>query len=195
MKRALRRVSVVVIAALAGCAAPQADNLRETYLDADYQNVPVIDVAILKPAVASPAEPVLAATLRAAARTYLLDVKAYSVLSDDVTDRAAAASGVGATSDGPSAARGVDASDAVLQIDVTEWDRAWLVPRGAIYASGSFSVHAKRDGRKLYASTFTRERLAAPGRLNDLNAAEAEKRMAAELVRLSLAGLPKKITK
>lgn len=177
------------------CTSPQADNLRETYLDADYKTLEVIDVAVLKPVIGSKADAVLGGVMRTAARQYLLDTKAYSVVSDDVVDTAAAAGGVDATSDGPAAARALETADAVLQISVTEWDREWLVPRGAIYATGKVSVYARRDGRRLYETTFTRERLASPGRLNELNIGEAEKQMAMDLIRVSLAGLPKKLTR
>jgi hypothetical protein len=185
----------MLAAALAGCSSPQADNLRDTYLDADYKSVPMIDLAVPKPAVASPVEPVMSAVFRDAARTYLLDVKAYSVLSDERVDAVAGAAGITAASDGPSAARAFPEADGVVLIDVTEWDRSWLVPRGSIYASGRVAVYAKRDGRRVYETTFTRERLASPGRLSEMNASEAERQMAVELIRLSLAGLPKKITK
>jgi hypothetical protein len=197
MKRLRSAVLLLPLALFAAsCAAPQADNLRETYLDADYKALDVIDVAVVKPSVASKSEVVLAGIMRTAARQYLLDTKAYSVVADEATDAAASAAGVDANSDGPSAARGVaSAADAVLLISVTEWDREWLVPRGAVYASGKVAIYARRDGRRLYETTFTRERLAAPGRLNELNVGEAEKQMAIDLVRVSLAGLPKKISR
>ncbi len=195
MKHALSVCLAGLIALGLSCTSPQADNLRETYLDADYKTLEVIDVAVLKPVIAVSADAVLSGVMRTAARQYLLDTKAYSVLADDVTDTAAAANGVDATGDGPTAARALDTADAVLQISVTEWDREWLVPRGAIYASGRVSVFARRDGRRIYETTFTRERLASPGRLNELNLGEAEKQMAMDLVRVSLAGLPKKITR
>lgn len=178
----------------AGCAAPQADNLRETYVDADYQNLQVIDVAVVKPVVASKSEPLLAGFMRTAAKQYLLDSKAYSALADEGVDAAAASAGVTAATDGPTAARAFDA-DAVLLVHVTEWDRDWLVPRGAIFATGKVGLYARRDGRRIFETTFTRERLAAPGKLNEINVGEAEKQMAYDLMRTSLGGLPKKLTK
>ncbi|HYC79355.1 MAG TPA: hypothetical protein VEI02_17185 [Planctomycetota bacterium] len=195
MKRRTVTVGATLLAALWGCASPEPDNLRETWLDPDYRSVPVIDIAVLKPQVASPAAEPLAFEMRQAARAYLLESKAYSTLADQRVDADAAAAAVDAASDGPTAARAFESADAVCLIRVTEWDRDWLTPRGVVYATGEVAIYARRDGRRLYESTFKRERLMGPGSVSDLNVGEAERAMARELMKLSLAGFPRKITR
>jgi hypothetical protein len=195
MNRATTILAVGTIVFASGCAAPAPDNFRETYLDADYQSLPVVDVAILEPSLAVKGDRHLAAVMREAARAYLLDVKTYSVPADRGVDAEASAAGVTSDSDGSTAARAIMSADATLLIRVTEWDKEWLLPRGAVYASGTVALYGKRDGRRIYETTFTRERLAVPGKLNQLNAFEAEKSLARDLMRLTLAGLPKKITR
>jgi hypothetical protein len=164
--------------------------VRDTWMDPDA-SVPIIDVAIARPHVASKNAALIAPVMREAARRTLLDDKGYSILSDPVVDAALGPAGIDGTGDASVASNIVDA-DCVVLISVSRWDTGELIPRGRIYASGSIRAAARPNGRRVFEHTFQDEVLLSPASVTQLGREEAEKQMAADLVTRALASFRRK---
>jgi hypothetical protein len=164
--------------------------VRDTWTDPD-STIPIIDVAIAKPRVASKEEVIVAPVMREAARRVMLDDKSYSVVANDVVDASMARAGMDANGDASAASQVVDA-DAVILISITRWDDSELIPRGRIYATGTIKAAGRPNGRRIFEHTFQNEILLSPGQLTPLNREEAEKQMAVDLITQTLASFRKK---
>lgn len=181
----------LLLAAASGCEMARHDRSSDTYLDPEASSFQIIDVAVAEPVVDALDAPTLVPAMRQAARTYVLDQKHYSIMSDAKVDAALEGKSLTASSDSSAAARAVD-SDCTVLIHITSWDTSSLVARGRIYATGSIRVAAHADGRRLYEHSFQNELLLAPGDLSTTNRQDLQKQMAADLMQRSLAGFPKK---
>jgi hypothetical protein len=164
--------------------------VTNTWMDPDA-SVPVIDIAIAKPRIASQREALLSPAMREAARRILLDEKGYSVVADNLVDSAMTTAGLDATGDPSTAASVVDA-DSVVFINITKWNTDELIPRGRIYATGSIRAAGRPNGRRVFEHTFQDEILLSPGPVTTQGHDETEKQMAADLINRSLASFRRK---
>jgi hypothetical protein len=176
---------------LLGCqSGSRREPVRDTWVDPEA-SVPIIDVAIANPRVASEREAVIAPAMREAARRIMLDEKGYSVMTYEVVDAAMAKAGLDATADASMASSVVDA-DCLILVHVTKWNNDYLVPNGRVYASGTIRAAGPPNGRRIYEHTFQDEVLLSPGPVSQLGREEAEKLLAADLINRALASFRKK---
>lgn len=172
---------------LAACAAPGRVVSEETFLDKDLSSLELVDVALTAPEIAGPSGGLLAPAMRVASRRYLIDVKDFAVTADAATDAALG----GGTVDGPAAAKAVGA-DALVVVRVTSWDTSELLPRGFVFASGTVTAWASRDGRRVFEHAFENVRLTTPGQVTGATYADTEVALVGDLARRVLASFPRK---
>lgn len=172
---------------VASCAMQGRTPTEETFLDKDLSSLELVDVAVAIPTIDGPSGGLLAAPFRNACRKLLINGKDYAVMSDAATDRLL----TGGVTDGPVAAKAVGA-DALLVIHVTNWDTSELLSRGFIFASGSVTAWAARDGRRIYEHAFENVRMSTPGPVTGAMISETEVALSADLAGRVLASFPRK---
>lgn len=170
---------------LGACAGVPREPVDEVTKDPAFDPAEVVDVAILRPEVASPSDDkVLARHMREAARRVLIDDKLYSVLSDQYVDRTLAGT---ATAAPASALTELDA-DAVLQIDVDQWEDDKLTQTGRIHAGGTLVLHGPSG--MLWEYRFRDRPVTSPFPVTSGNRAEAATAVARSLIRELLSRIP-----
>ena len=168
-----------------GCQSKERKPLDWTIRDPLFAEIQLVDVAVLPPRGVPAEDRVLGTVIRAACREILIQEKLYAVPKDEFVDRKLAERRVPLEQ-----MPGILGSDAVLVVDLKEWDTSDLISKGRIHASGEFTLHGA--GRVLWQHRFKDRPLIAPGDVTPSNRAEMEKSMARTLVRQSLATLPRK---
>jgi hypothetical protein len=132
-------LALAALLALCACQTATRSPTDETRLDPEFERGDVIDIAVLEPRVASPDAERLRQIFRQSLRGHLIGLKAFSVPRDSYVDRM-----IGGRDLTPQVIVEATGADAILSLDVTQWDTSFLYPKGRIYAGGTISLQGPR---------------------------------------------------
>ena len=171
-----------------GCQTRERVPEIQTVSDPLIDRVDLVDIAVLKPVVRSKSTGMLAKHAREECRKVLIERKMYSVPSDGFVDK-----NLSGRKLDPGRTAGVLGSDGVLEVVISDWDAKGLIPRGHIYAAGTFTLYGA--GNSLWRRSFKDRKILASIQVTSSNRAEAEGDAMRTLIRDILANLPNKKTR
>ena len=173
---------------LGGCQTAPRLLQDETTIDPLFEQVDLVDIAILKPGVKASKKGMLAREARRECRKVLINSKMYSVPADAFVDEQLRARTLA-----PSQSAGVLGSDGVLEVVITDWDSRNLIPKGHVFVAGELTLYG--TGKTLWKRKFRDKKCLAPKQVTSANRYEAETEIMRALVRDLLSKLPRKKTR
>lgn len=145
----------LVVIALTACQSAPTERMPTAShgMVRDFAARGVVDIAVMQPTMPEGTPDSVVTETRAAASSYLLRSKRYSVLRHETVD---GAEGPDASLD-PETARSRSGANAVLKITIDNLDRRDQTSHGRVFASGSLRLLGP-NAEELWHATFTDHR-------------------------------------
>jgi hypothetical protein len=188
------RGCVLVIAALAGgCASVPRENLavvNNEELAQDYTKLQIRDIAILPPKVMTTEGDRIAAILRDEVKRSLV-TRLYSPISFDSIDRKLGPVAERRSFD-PAKFKGSFDEDAILAVELTQWDAQWLHTHRKVLVGATFSLYQGEGMKRVWNRELRNRWIEVSGPLTAENAELHEDEAMRRFVKDAMANLPRK---